>query len=69
MKKITSVVLGLSLALATAGLSLAGQAAQAPADNSAPAAKKHVKKTKKSAKSTTAATPATSSTPAPPAAK
>jgi hypothetical protein len=66
MKKITSVVLGLSLALATAGLSLAKQTAPAPADSSAPVAKKHVKKNKKAAKSSTAGT---HSTPAPAAAK
>jgi hypothetical protein len=65
MKKITSVLLGLSLTLATAGLSLAAQTPAAPADNGAPVAKKHVKKNKKAAKST-ATTPAT---PAPPTAK
>ena len=64
MKKITSVLLGLSLTLATAGLSLAAQTAAAPADNSAPVAKKHVKKNKKTTKST-AATPATPATAAP----
>jgi hypothetical protein len=66
MKKITSVLLGLSLTLATAGLSLAAQTA-APATGSTPApvAKKHVKKNKKANK--TAAS--TSSTPAPAAAK
>ena len=70
MTKITAVLLGFSLTLATAGLSLAGQATPAPADSSAPVAKKHVKKTKKTATKSTAATPATpaaSSTPAAPA--
>jgi hypothetical protein len=63
MKKISAVLLGLSLTLATAGLSLAAQTA-APADNSTPATtKKHVKKNKKAAK-TAAATPATPATPA-----
>ena len=64
MKKITSVLLGLSLTLATAGLSLAAQTAAAPADNSTPVAKKHVKKNKKTTKST-AATPVTPATVAP----
>lgn len=68
MTKITALVLGLSLTLATAGLSLAGQATPAPADSSAPVAKKHVKKNKKaSATKGTAATPATPATPAAPA--
>jgi len=61
MKKITSAVLGLSLTLASAGLTFAAQtAAPATTDNTAPVAKKHVKKSKKSAKSTAApaATPA-----------
>jgi len=62
MKKITSVLLGLSLTLATAGLSLAAQTAAPATGNSAPVAKKHVKKNKKAAKSTEA-TPA--ATPAP----
>jgi hypothetical protein len=62
MKKMTSVLLGLSLTLATAGLSLAAQTTAAPATGStAPVAKKHVKKNKKANKST-AVTP---STPAP----
>ena len=66
MKKITSVLLGLSLTLATAGLSLAAQTA-APATGSTPApvAKKHVEKNKKANK--TAAS--TTSTLAPAAAK
>jgi len=64
MKKITSAVLGISLVLATAGLSLAGQTtAPASTDSTAPVAKKHVKKNKKAARS--AATPATPATPAP----
>jgi hypothetical protein len=67
MTKITAVLLGLSLTLATAGLSLAGQTTPAPADSSAPVAKKHVKKTKKTATKSTAATPAASTTPATPA--
>ncbi|HEX4274452.1 MAG TPA: hypothetical protein VHZ74_03805 [Bryobacteraceae bacterium] len=60
MKKITSAVLGLSLTLAVAGLSFAAQATPAPAaaNNSAPVAKKHVKKNKKAVKGTTSATPA-----------
>lgn len=65
MKKITSAILGLSLTLAAAGLSFAGQTAPAPADSSAPVAKKHVKKNKKAAK----AANTTPSTPAPAAAK
>jgi hypothetical protein len=66
MKKISAVLLGLSLTLATAGLSLAAQAAAAPTDNSTPATtKKHVKKNKKAAAKTDAAKPATSATPAP----
>ena len=44
MKKITSVLLGLSLTLATAGLSLAAQTAAPATGNSTPVAKKHVKK-------------------------
>jgi len=70
MTKITAVLLGLSLTLATAGLSLAGQTTPAPADSSAPVAKKHVKKNKKAATkgaATTPATPAASTTPATPA--
>ena len=65
MKKISAVFLGLSLTLATAGLSLAAQAASTPANGTTPAttAKKHVKKNKKANKSTEA-TPATSATPA-----
>jgi len=65
--------MGLSLTLATAGLSLAGQTTPAPADSSAPVAKKHVKKNKKAAAKSTAATPAapaaktTPATPATPA--
>jgi len=59
MTKITAVLLGISLTLATAGLSLAGQATTpAPADSSAPVAKKHVKKNKKAATKSTATTPA-----------
>lgn len=51
MKKITSAVLGFSLALATAGLSLAAQTTNAPANsNSATTTKKHVKKNKKANK-------------------
>jgi hypothetical protein len=63
MKKISAALLGLSLTLATAGLSLA---AQAPTDNSTPATttKKHVKKNKKAAAKTDAAKPATPATPA-----
>jgi hypothetical protein len=69
MKKITSAVLGLSLTLATAGLTFAAQAAPSPAATDkatpAPVAKKHVKKHKKEA-----AAPATASTtPAPAPAK
>ena len=65
MTKITAVLLGLSLTLATAGLSLAGQTTPAPADSSAPAAKKHVKKNKKAAATkNTSATPATPAAPA-----
>jgi hypothetical protein len=67
MTKITAVLLGLTLTLATAGLSLAGQATPAPADGSAPVAKKHVKKNKKAAAKSTATTPATPATPAAPA--
>jgi hypothetical protein len=65
MKNITSVLLGLSLTLATAGLSLAAQTAAPATGNSAPVAKKHVKKNKKANK-TAESTPAT---PAPAAAK
>ena len=67
MKKISAVLLGLSLTLATAGVSLAAQAATAPTDNSTPATttKKHVKKNKKAAAKTDAAKPAASATPAP----
>jgi hypothetical protein len=69
MTKITAVLLGLSLTLATAGLSLAGQTTPAPADSSAPVAKKHVKNKKAATKgaATTPATPAASTTPATPA--
>jgi len=62
MKKIFSAVLGLSLTLATAGLTFAAQApaTTAPAASTAKMAKKHVKKTKKAktSASTPAATPA-----------
>lgn len=68
MKKITSVLLGLSLTLAAAGLSFAAQTAAPATGSSTPVAKKHVKKNKKAAKSTEA-TPAAASTPAAPAAK
>ena len=65
MKTITSTVLGLSLTLASAGFIFAGQTAPAPSttDNSAPVAKKHVKKNKKAVKNGNA--PATAATPAP----
>lgn len=68
MTKISSILLGLSLTLATAGLSLGAQTTGAPADASAPVAKRHVKKNKKAVKST-AATPATTATAPPAAAK
>jgi uncharacterized protein YxeA len=58
MKKISAVLLGLSLTLATAGMSFAAQAAATPTDSSAPTVKKHVKKHKKANKDVTA-TPAT----------
>lgn len=66
MKKIASAVLGLSLTLATAGLSLAAQnTASTPANTTGSTAtnttaKKHVKHTKKANKSaaTNTATPA-----------
>jgi hypothetical protein len=61
MKKITSAVLGFSLALATAGLTFAAQATPAPAATDkaaapAPVTKKHVKKHKKDATAPAAAT-------------
>jgi hypothetical protein len=62
MKKITAAVLGLSLTLATAGLTFAAQDAK-PADANAPAtktAKKHTKKHAKKAGNQTA-TPSTQS--------
>jgi hypothetical protein len=62
MKKIASAVIGLSLALATVGFA-AQTAPAATTDNSAPVAKKHVKKTKKAVKNS--ATPAANSTAAP----
>ena len=70
MKTLTTVVIGLSLTLASAF------AAQAPAGNTASAAtpaatttpaKKHVKKNKKAVKNATAATPAAAANPATPA--
>jgi len=62
MKTITSAVIGLSLTLATVGF--AAQTAPATTtDNSAPVAKKHVKKTKKAVKN--GSTPAANSTAAP----
>jgi hypothetical protein len=61
MKKISAVLLGLSLTLATAGMSFAAQA-----DNSAPTVKKH-KKHKKANKDVAA--PAIAATPAPAPAK
>jgi hypothetical protein len=67
MKTITSAVLGLSLILATAGLSLAAQAPATPAPGAttnAPVAKKHVKKHKKADKSTAVTTPAPAAAPA-----
>jgi hypothetical protein len=65
MKTITSAVIGLSLTLATVGF--AAQTAPATTtDNSAPVAKKHVKKAKKAVKNST--TPAANSTAAPAAA-
>jgi hypothetical protein len=67
MTKITAVLLGVSLTLATAGLSLAGQTTPAPADSSAPTAKKHVKKNKKASTKANPAAPAASSTQAAPA--
>jgi hypothetical protein len=66
MKTITSAVLGLSLTLASAGLTFA-QTAPAATDNPAPVAKKHVKKTKKTVKSSSA-TASNTATPAPAAA-
>jgi len=64
MKKITSAVLGLSLTLATAGLTFAAQDAKpADANSSAPATtttKKHTKKHAKKAANQTA-TPSTQS--------
>ena len=63
MKKITSAVLGLSLTLATAGLTFAAQDAKpADANGSAPATttKKHTKKHSKKAWNQTA-TPSTQS--------
>lgn len=71
MKKITSTVFGLSLALATVGLTFA-QVTPAPADGNtkAPATAKHVKKHKKAVKDSTAAAPAAkAATPAPAPAK
>ena len=64
MKKISAVLLGLSLTLATAGMSFAAQATATPTDGSAPTVKKHVKRHKKANKDV-AATPATPATPAP----
>jgi hypothetical protein len=65
MKTITSAVIGLSLTLATVGF--AAQTAHATTtDNSAPVAKKHVKKAKNAVKNST--TPAANSTAAPAAA-
>jgi hypothetical protein len=66
MKTITSAVLGLSLAFATAGFAAQATNAPAPADSSAPVAKKHVKKNKKAVKgaSQTTATPAPATAPA-----
>ncbi|HWE50141.1 MAG TPA: hypothetical protein VG273_10150 [Bryobacteraceae bacterium] len=67
MKKITSTILGFSLALATAGISMA-QTPAAPASNPAPATsttttgKKAVKKHNKKGTHTT--TPSTSNAPA-----
>jgi hypothetical protein len=63
MKTITSAVLGLSLTLASAGLTFAAQNAPAGTDNNAPVAKKHVKKNKKGTKN--GAAPATTPAPAP----
>jgi hypothetical protein len=68
MKKMTSAILGLSLTLATAGLTFAAQDAKpADANGSAPATtttttKKHVKKHKKAANQTAA--PAATQNPA-----
>ena len=66
MKKITAAVLGLSLTLATAGLTFAAQDAKpANTNGSAPATtttKKHVKKHKKAANQTAA--PSTTQNPA-----
>jgi hypothetical protein len=69
MKKISAVLLGLSLTLATAGMSFAAQAAATPTDNSTPTVKKH-KKHKKATKdvAATPATPASAAKPATPAA-
>jgi uncharacterized protein YxeA len=67
MKKISAVLLGLSLTLATAGMSFAAQAAATPTDNSTPTVKKHVKKHKKANKGVV--TPATAATAAPATAK
>jgi hypothetical protein len=67
MKTITSAVLGLSLTLATAGLSLAAQAPTAPAPvtgSNAPVAKKHVKKHKKAEKNTAVTATAPAAAPA-----
>jgi hypothetical protein len=60
MKKITSAVLGLSLALATVGMTFAAQDNSKTQGTEATApAKKHVKKhNKKAAKTAPAATPA-----------
>jgi hypothetical protein len=61
MKKIASVVIGLSLTVAAAGVSFAAQTAGTPANSSTTAAKKHVKnhkKANKGAATTDAAAPA-----------
>jgi hypothetical protein len=63
MKTITSAVLGLSLAFATAGFAAQQTAPVAKTDNTAPVAKKHVKKNKKAVNNSAA--PATTTTPAP----
>jgi hypothetical protein len=67
MKTITSAVLGLSLILATAGLTMAAQAPAVPAPGAttnAPVAKKHVKKHKKAEKSTAVTNAAPAAAPA-----
>jgi hypothetical protein len=59
MKKITSAVLGLSIALATAGMTFAAQDNSKTQGTEATApAKKHVKKHKKASQTAPAATPA-----------